>query len=643
MHDNDHVSEIDGLRAMAVVAVIVYHLHRSYLPFGYLGVDIFFAISGYVISKSILERLDSGDFTVNGFFMRRAKRLLPALAVVTTASIGIAALVMPNNGPLFAGAAAFIGVSNIALWFSGHDYFAEVAELNPLTHTWSLGVEEQFYLLFPLCLLLLNRRPKATIWALGIAAATSLASYVSLWDNHRATVFYLSPFRLWELVGGAFVYVAHRSSRCPLRAAHQRLIKCGLLVLLLVVLFSIKLQERIATVICVFSSCGVLYLAGLESARILLLCNRVSVYIGRVSYSLYLWHWPVAVFAKLLLPPAWVTFVYVVLTAGLSLFSYYLIELPFRHRAWSWFQERFIVAYSWYGAIAVAIVVGFWLSLPALYLGPASMRERQFLINSGCHLPVGDGLRTCLHADVQGRMTIWLVGDSHAGNFLMSLRSAAAKLGVGFQFLTGRSLFESLTEKCAGSLCAEGSYGELASRLALVSQPGDIVVMSFARDRVTGNAATIDSLSRNLASFVHVLRLSHLRVVLVEDIPKVCAGSSFYFQSAFWREVCSTTASASRLQRSALSNIYNELNQQPDVAVLDPHDYLCEPGSDGQLRCSNWLGNELLYVDASPHLTQWASYALTTFFVDGLTPIVTTKAQGIGRSAVTAGQAGQVP
>lgn len=146
-----HLREIDALRALAVLAVVFYHLEHKYLPFGYLGVDVFFAISGYVITKSIVERMDRGRFSINDFFMRRAKRLLPALAAMVTASIVVATMLIPGRTPLATGAAAFVGMSNIILWYLGHDYFAASTEWNPLTNTWSLGVEEQFTLYFRLC------------------------------------------------------------------------------------------------------------------------------------------------------------------------------------------------------------------------------------------------------------------------------------------------------------------------------------------------------------------------------------------------------------------------------------------------------------------------------------------------------------
>ena len=205
------LEEIDGLRAIAVLAVVVFHLEKQYLPLGYLGVDVFFAISGYVITKSILERMDAGIFTINDFFMGRAKRLLPALAAMVIVSIIVAAMLIPGRAPLATGAAALVGISNILLWYVGHDYFAAAAEWNPLTHTWSLGLEEQFYLIFPFIMLLVRGSRGATVLVLGGATLTSLAFYLGLWTDYQTTVFYLMPFRLWELLGGALIYLTYSS------------------------------------------------------------------------------------------------------------------------------------------------------------------------------------------------------------------------------------------------------------------------------------------------------------------------------------------------------------------------------------------------------------------------------------------------
>jgi len=618
----NHLNEIDGLRAMAVLAVVIYHFGNNYLPLGYLGVDIFFAISGYVITKSILESMEAGLFTINNFLMRRAKRLLPALVAMVTVSIVVATLLIPGRSPLATGAAAFVGASNIILWFLGHDYFGSSTEWNPLTHTWSLGVEEQFYLLFPFMFLLVRGKRWATFLLLGVAALTSLTTYIGLWTDHRMSVFYLTPFRLWELIAGALVCIAYRTWGCSLEPAHQRLLKWGFLCALLAVLFSDRLPEHFATTICVLCSSGVLYLSGGDSKPSRILANPLSVFVGKISYSLYLWHWPVVVFTKLTLPPASVLPTYVVLTMGLSLLSYYGIEQPFRFRRWSWFRENFSITFP-SCALAAAVVVGcLWIAKPTLYLGPKQMLEVQFLKNSTCHIPDENGLISCLRVNAEGGNTIWLVGDSHAGNLSVSLRSAAESLGVGFQYLTGISLYLSLTNQCTPSWCREGSFTNLAARLKAVSKPGDVVVISFTRERFQSEAGANDSFRQNLENFVGELNTIEVNVVLVEDIPKVCKDDKEYLQSTFWPEVCSLSVAQSRDNRLILSMIYRNIKERQPVTILDPHDRLCEQVGNGDLQCSNWLGSELLYLDSSPHLTFRASASLASFFVDELARII---------------------
>ena len=185
--------EIDGLRALAVLAVILYHVDHAWLPSGYLGVDIFFVISGFVITASLLSRTHetASDFLL-GFYSRRFKRILPALVVFVLVAGGAIAFFSPGGPSLRTGLAALFGLSNVYLFRESADYFAQAADLNMFTHTWSLGVEEQFYFVYPLLVWFsgVPRRLAASrtrlFWMLLIASAVSLLLWLFLNRTNQA-------------------------------------------------------------------------------------------------------------------------------------------------------------------------------------------------------------------------------------------------------------------------------------------------------------------------------------------------------------------------------------------------------------------------------------------------------------------------
>lgn len=195
-------------------------------------------------------------------------------------------------------------------------------------------------------LLLVKGRLRARVLLLSFVAATSHIAYIGLWTDHQSSVFYLMPFRLWELMGGALVIIAYRRWGCSLAPVCRCLLKYGFWCTLLALLFLDVLPENIATLLCVLVSWAVLYLSGGDSKPSPVLANPATVFIGQVSYSIYLWHWPVIVFSKLILSPSVVSPIYLLLTMGLSLLSYYLIERSLRYCKWNWFREQFFDNFS---------------------------------------------------------------------------------------------------------------------------------------------------------------------------------------------------------------------------------------------------------------------------------------------------------
>ena len=208
--------EIDGMRAFAVVSVIVNHFNQDILPGGYLGVDIFFVISGFVITSSLYLRPSKNfkDF-ISGFYERRLKRLVPALSVfVLISSITICLFDSEPNFSLKTGLTSLFGISNLYLLQTSTDYFAESTELNVFTHTWSLGVEEQFYILFPFLIWFsgFGRQTKNgarnLFLIVGALTITSLISFIYLYPINESAAYFIMPARFWEIAAGCLIFIA---------------------------------------------------------------------------------------------------------------------------------------------------------------------------------------------------------------------------------------------------------------------------------------------------------------------------------------------------------------------------------------------------------------------------------------------------
>jgi peptidoglycan/LPS O-acetylase OafA/YrhL len=334
--------EIDGLRAVAVLPVIFWHAGFEAISGGFIGVDIFFVISGFLIATILYEEVSTGRYSILRFYERRARRILPALFLVMAASIPFAwAWMQPEALIGFSEsiAAATFFVSNIYFWLTS-SYFAIVNEQLPLLHTWSLAVEEQFYLVFPLLLWALWKlSPRHLMSALILLALISLAYSEWRWRGASEANFYLAPSRAWELLAGAAAGIhCHRHGVGSGNAwLNQTLSALGLAMMLL----SFFVYDRFtpfpslyallpvigAVLTLVFARTGT-YTASFLSAR-------PMVGIGMISYSAYLWHQPIFAFARIRLlypPPSALMLALIVLSLALAALSWRYVERPFRQR-----------------------------------------------------------------------------------------------------------------------------------------------------------------------------------------------------------------------------------------------------------------------------------------------------------------------
>ncbi len=357
-------AEIDGLRAVAVVPVIFFHAGFSLFNGGYVGVDVFFVISGYLITSIIIDDLDKGKFSLVRFYERRARRILPALTFVMLVSLPFAwALMIPPQLKAYAKSiiATNLFSSNILFWQESN-YFGAAAEEKPLLHTWSLAVEEQFYLFFPLLLIALWRFGfKPLLYILVTITVASLA--LSEWGarDFPTANFFLAPTRVWELLFGSIcAFIAFKRELKP----NQWLSLAGL-ALIVVAIFLYDESTPFPSLYAVAPVLGtsLIILYGLKGTLVgNILAHRVLVGLGLISYSAYLWHQPIFAFARIgygeFLNDQVMLFLSVT-SLGLAYFSWRFVEQPFRYTKHSASFSRGLVFKAATGVTTLLVVVGY--------------------------------------------------------------------------------------------------------------------------------------------------------------------------------------------------------------------------------------------------------------------------------------------
>jgi peptidoglycan/LPS O-acetylase OafA/YrhL len=377
--------DIDGLRAVAVGVVVAYHAFPKFLTGGFIGVDVFFVISGYLITQLILTGLRAGTFSLSEFYRRRVRRIVPALLVVMSACCLLGWLLMlPCELQSFGKSMSWSAPFLANLYFARNGgYFDKAAELNPLLHLWSLGVEEQFYLIWPVLLMLAVRR-RVTLGVLVGVMATSLG--ISIWGTwyEPRPSFYLPAPRMWELALGGILAVwqlrvlraSASSVRSSLSGFWSGAHLCSLAGLSLIVASAVFLTAHLAIpgMWVTIPTAGAALLIGagpFTPVSLLLLGNRPMIFVGRLSYSLYLWHWPLFSYARIILghAPAPVMATSLIIVALIcSYATYRLVEVPIRYSA---FGRRTVAGLlAALGSLALVGAAAAALWIPGRLSGP---------------------------------------------------------------------------------------------------------------------------------------------------------------------------------------------------------------------------------------------------------------------------------
>lgn len=325
--------EVDGLRAFAVLPVILFHLGYDWIKGGYFGVDVFFVISGFLITSILLKEKNFASFSFKKFWMRRIRRIMPALLCMVAIVLAFAYFWGFRPQLKSYGYDAFASVfsfANIVMFTKFGDYWGSAAESSPFLHCWSLSVEEQFYIIYPLIVALLISKPKRLLVVLWIITILSFGSFMWASKSFPTAGFFLLPTRAWELSAGGIL--AMTITKLPFQKIKNILALLGLgLMFLSYFIFTGSEGIGISAILPVLGCFLIIGYASPDNFIGKILGSKLLVFVGKISYSLYLWHWPVIVIGKIF--PARLHFTYTeyiiiesVIIFALSILSFYLVE-----------------------------------------------------------------------------------------------------------------------------------------------------------------------------------------------------------------------------------------------------------------------------------------------------------------------------
>lgn len=619
--------EIDGLRAVAVISVVLFHAKFPLFRGGFLGVDVFFVISGYLIASNIMS--EGGQFSLARFYERRARRILPALLTVLLAS-SVAALYLLPPAPIVDFSKSLLStllfVANLYFW-RRDDYFAEPSELTPLLHTWSLAVEEQFYVVFPLVLIALRGKTRLTFITILCAGIGSLLWAWTRHTNAPSDVFYLAQFRAWQLLAGAAIGWLELNHG---RKSHGLGVVTGLLLIFAAIAIDRNSPALIGAIIATAGAAAIIYFGGPNFPSYVLGAAPLK-WVGLISYSLYLWHQPIFVFARSYSIDALSSSTYIVLillSAVLAWLSLRYIETPFRRKVPS---RTFILTTgaaagvaATFGAVAIAS-----LGLPSRYtveqlaILNASPR-RGVAVRDGrpCRRPVSEA---CIIGDEKETPTFAILGDSHAEALTNAVSTELEKRNLSAVVLTTPAcpLLLDAVEIGAPPRCAKHTQDALTEirkrniRNVIINErsaayflgPFDNGEGGVENEHITTFSTTapyrtdgerLANVYASQADFIKTLLSQGMTVYYVFPIPE----AGWHIPRSMAKAIASgrlplTTNEARYFERNSKTlQLADQFKANGHFIPIYPAGLFCEGG-----RCKTHIGSRILYTDTD-HLSE---------------------------------------
>lgn len=631
-------ADIDGLRAIAVLSVVLFHVNSAWLPGGFAGVDIFFVISGYLITGNILRETASPQgFSFIEFYRRRVLRIIPVLALVVLVTLLAGQFILLPDDLLELGAsalaAAFSAANIYFTYFLDTSYFADDSSLQPLLHLWSLGVEEQFYLFWPIILLLLSRAPRVVLVSF-VLIVIVLSFYLAEYLLGRSPMFayYMLPTRAGELLLGGLAAIWQNSYRGKLSATLCNGLALAGGALIVYSLIWIHEDEGFPGVNALFSTLGAMLVItsgtqGLHSVSRVLAFPPL-VFIGLLSYSLYLWHWPLLAYYRYAF--GWVEtgagLTILLVMFGLSYLSYRWVEKPFRALRWSFTKVSLVIV----GGSTVILLVlcgalfltkGFGLYLYDKDYRSALSAEQPsppaYSYPYVCQRPMiraADIANELCIINGKKEPDILLWGDSNAGHYVGMVGAIAEREGFSFRNIAHSScppvlvdvdkmVIPERAQDCLASLHLVGKHLDHYSTLILGAAWGNY----FSRNPDFGRVVT---------EAVQGFAGQGKRVIILGQIPALGGVDRKCAQKALKIPLSCRGQGVAQDDGDSQANLFmaSLAANTPGVEYFDPRTYMC---SDGL--CSAYIGDKFIYYDRS-HLSMDGSWLIGHKVVQRGTP-----------------------
>lgn len=599
----EYRADIDGLRAVAVVAVILFHAGVPGLSGGYVGVDIFFVISGYLITRIIYGEVLRGEFSITRFYERRVRRIFPALfAMLLATSLAGILLLMPEDYKAFSKSivGAALSASNFVFWQES-GYFEGPSELKPLLHTWSLAIEEQFYVVFPIILIGAYSLARAHLKSI-LVGITILSFALSIWGvkNHPEAAFFLLPFRAWELGLGSLLALDVVPS-VRRRPVAELLAALGL-ILVLTPIFAYSQDTSFPGLTALVPTLGaalIIYSGSSLSPRTTtILRARPMVIIGLLSYSLYLWHWPLFVYASHYMQTKMdltVSVALVVTTLFVGWVSWRWIEKPFR-RIQS--TQKLILSLGTFVS-GVAILFGVIGIITEGLPGRLSPRTQEYLAmidknkyfqlydRGHCFLDYAQTaadyeIHTCLKPTASDRILV--VGDSFAAHLVPGLRELNRDYQIDQYTATSCRPFITDNKRC--NFFLDRFFKEI-----LPTARAETIVLSafwlpyFEKMNQTDFKTEVEKTLKKITSQgAHVILFGQ-SPTFYKPVPySLAAGGP-------------TLTRLNAVDASGVNSILSELAASQNISFVDPYSFGCR-----DIRCVVSEGGEPFHWD-NGHLT----------------------------------------